>query len=100
MQMKLAFGKSGLDVNLPEGFRYRVLETRSALRIEDPVAAIEAALDHPIGSPPLKEIATQKKSAAIASPNAIATRRSTNAALLSYARGRRRSLPASLQPSK
>jgi len=50
MRDELAFGKSGLDVNLPEGFRYRVSKRAPLCRIEDPVSAIEAALDHPIGS--------------------------------------------------
>src|ERR1700676_836689 len=65
MRMDLAFGKTGLTVVLPEGFRYRVLEARSAKPLADPAAAIEAALDHPIGTAPLARLARGKRSAAI-----------------------------------
>lgn len=65
MRIDLAFGKSGLAVELPDGFRYRVLEARSARPLEDAAGAIAAALDAPIGSPPLAELARGKASAAI-----------------------------------
>jgi nickel-dependent lactate racemase len=65
MNLKLAFGKTGLVVDLPEGFRYRELEARSATPLEDAAAAIEAALDSPIGAPPLSELARGRNSAAI-----------------------------------
>ena len=65
MRMDLAFGKTGLTVTLPEGYRYRVLEARSAKPLPDPAAALESALDSPIGSPPLAELARGKSSAAI-----------------------------------
>ena len=65
MQVKLAFGKTGLDAVLPEGFRYRVLEARSATPLDNWQSALEAALDHPIGTAPLYELARGKRSAAI-----------------------------------
>ena len=65
MRTTLAFGKTGLDVNLPEGFDYRVLEARSAAPLPDWEAALESALNAPIGSAPLLELARGKKSAAI-----------------------------------
>ncbi len=65
MRMNLAFGKTGLTVALPEGYRYRVLEARTATALDDPAAAIEAALDNPVDSPPLAELARGKSSAAI-----------------------------------
>jgi lactate racemase len=65
MHTQLAFGKTGLSVALPEGFAYRVLEARSAAPLADWPAALEAALDHPIASPPLVELARGKRSAAI-----------------------------------
>ena len=65
MQIDLAFGKTGLAVDLPEGFHYRVLEARSATPLADWRSALEAALDRPIGTPPLLELARGKKSAAI-----------------------------------
>src|SRR3954467_3023845 len=65
MRIDLAFGKTGLAVDLPEKFRYRVLEARSAKPLPDSQSALEAALEHPIGTPPLAELARGKQSAAI-----------------------------------
>lgn len=55
-----------MSLELPEGFHYRVLEARSALPLADARAAIERALDSPVASPSLAELAAGKRSAAIA----------------------------------
>jgi nickel-dependent lactate racemase len=65
MRTWFAFGKEGLSLELPKGFCYQVLEARSAVPLADPAAAIDGALDHPIAGPPLKQLATGKRSAAI-----------------------------------
>ncbi len=65
MRIELAFGKSGLAVDLPEGYHYQVLEARSATPLEDAAGAIEEGLRQPIASPPLMELARGKRSAAI-----------------------------------
>jgi nickel-dependent lactate racemase len=65
MQAAFAFGKTGLKVSLPDGPRYWVVEGRSAAALEDAAAAIGAALDHPIGTKPLVEVAAGKRTAAI-----------------------------------
>jgi nickel-dependent lactate racemase len=65
MKIELAFGKIGITANLPLGFRYRVLEARSANPLPDWQGALESALDRPIGVPPLAELARGKRSAAI-----------------------------------
>jgi nickel-dependent lactate racemase len=65
MRIHLAFGKSGIEADLPEGFRYRVLEARSAKPLPNWQSALEAALDEPIGAPPLSGLARGKHSAAI-----------------------------------
>ena len=65
MKIELAFGKTGITANLPEGFRYRVLEARTATPLPDWQGALESALDRPIGAPPLAELARGKRSAAI-----------------------------------
>jgi nickel-dependent lactate racemase len=65
MAFHLAFGKTGIALDLPRGFDYRVLEARSATPLPDPAQALEQALDHPIGSSPLTELAAGKTSAAI-----------------------------------
>ena len=65
MQVDFAFGKTGLSLHLPEGFDYQLLEARSAAPLPDWSAALEAALDAPIGAPPLTELARGKKTVAI-----------------------------------
>jgi lactate racemase len=65
MKTRFAFGKSGIDVSLPDGIGCHVAHTRSAPALGDIVAALNAALDHPIGCPPLAELAADKRTAAI-----------------------------------
>src|SRR5215467_1753102 len=65
MKIELAFGKTGINADLPEGFRYRVLEARTATPLADWQLALESALDDPIGARPLAELARGKRSAAI-----------------------------------
>jgi lactate racemase len=65
MKATFAFGKRGLTLVLPDGPRYQVLETHSAPPLNDSLAALNSALDSPIGCAPLVKLATGKKSAAI-----------------------------------
>jgi nickel-dependent lactate racemase len=65
MKIDLAFGKTGLAVDLPERFRYRTLDARSAKALSDPQHELEAALERPIAAASLRDLARGKKSAAI-----------------------------------
>ena len=65
MQATFAFGKTGLTLTLPEGPHYEVVETRSAPGVPDAHTALAAALDNPIGSVPLVELARGKRTATI-----------------------------------
>jgi lactate racemase len=65
MQIRFAFGRQGLDVTLPDGPSYEVIESRSASPLQDVHAALDEALDHPIGCKPLSVLAAGKKTAAI-----------------------------------
>jgi nickel-dependent lactate racemase len=65
MTVEMAFGKSGLVLNLPKGFQYRVLEAHSAQPLLNAYRAVEEALDHPTGCVALGELARGKRSAAI-----------------------------------
>lgn len=64
-KIHLKFGKSGIQLNVPDGLEYMVVQGRSAKPIGDPIAALEHALDHPVGCLPLRELAAGKKTAAI-----------------------------------
>jgi len=65
MRANVAFGKTGLELELPDGFEYLFLEARSAKPLPDAAGAIEAALDAPAGCPPLETLARGVESAAI-----------------------------------
>ena len=65
MKLKVAFGKDGLNLDLPARYAYRVLEAKSAAPLPNVARSIEEALDAPIGSVPLRELARGKKTAAI-----------------------------------
>jgi nickel-dependent lactate racemase len=64
-QIRFAFGKTGIQVPIPEGTNYQIIEARSAAAIRDVAASLEYALDHPVGTEPLHVLATGKQSAAI-----------------------------------
>ena len=65
MKAHFSFGKSGVDVSVPDGFRTQVIMSHTALALDDELAAIAAALDAPIGCEPLAQLAAGKKTAAI-----------------------------------
>ena len=65
MKTRFAFGKSGIDVEVPAGFACHVAHARSAAAIRDVSAALGAALDDPIECEPLVELARGWRTAAI-----------------------------------
>jgi lactate racemase len=65
MRVDFAFGRTGLIVDLPAGFRYQILEARSARPLANAVEAVETALDSPIGASPLEALARGRGSVAI-----------------------------------
>ena len=65
MKLTLAFDKSGAEIDVPWGIMPTVLEPRFAQALDDPAAAIRAALDAPIRSASLDQMAAGKESAAI-----------------------------------
>ena len=65
MTTNFAYGKQELAVELPAGLHPLVLHGRSAGAIVDVAAALDVALDAPIGSAPLVELARGKRTAAI-----------------------------------
>jgi lactate racemase len=64
-QIRFAFGHNGLEITLPDGPHYEVIESRSASPLPDIAAALNLALDHPIGCKPLSALAAGRKTAAI-----------------------------------
>jgi nickel-dependent lactate racemase len=66
MKVTLDYGKTGLDVTLPDD---RLLAPPLAIRpadpLADPGAALDAALANPVGTPPLAELARGKRTACV-----------------------------------
>ena len=65
MKVHFSFGKAGMDVAVPEGYKTQIIMSHTAQALADERAALDAALDAPIGSEPLLKLATGKKTAAI-----------------------------------
>jgi nickel-dependent lactate racemase len=65
MRFKLDYGRTGLDVNLPDDRVVGPLEIRPAPPLDDPAAAVERVLARPTGTPPLAELARGRKNACV-----------------------------------
>ena len=65
MRIKLDYDKTGLEVELPDRNIVGPLELQPTEPVVDLVETLEAALNEPIGSRPLSELAHGKKSACI-----------------------------------
>jgi nickel-dependent lactate racemase len=68
MMTRFSFGKNGIDVSVPDGpagFDCQTVRSRSAAALTNVAAALDEALDHPIGCEPLAKLAAGKRTAAI-----------------------------------
>ena len=65
MKVRFSFGKSGIDVSIPDSYRTQVILSQTAHAVGNEPAALCAALDRPIGCAPLTELAAGKQTAAI-----------------------------------
>lgn len=65
MNIPLAFGKTGITLNVPDRNLLKVLTIEGAEATQDPAGKLRQALVTPIGSPPLADIARGKKSAVV-----------------------------------
>lgn len=65
MKSLFFYGKGGIEVEVPEDIPCRELRSRKAIAVADETVAVEAALDDPIASQPLLDLARSRKTAAI-----------------------------------
>ncbi len=65
MRVTLDYGRTGLDVELPDDRVVGPLAIRPAPPLADPAAALEAALARPIGTRPLAEVARGRRDACV-----------------------------------
>src|SRR5262245_41932433 len=65
MKVTLDYGRTGLEVELPDDRLVGPLAIRPSAPLDDPEGAIEAALKNPIGTRPLAEVARGRKNACV-----------------------------------
>ena len=66
MQVRLKYGEQGLELNFPETANFAgVLYPQEATPLADPAAAVQAALEEPHASQPLRELARGRRDAVI-----------------------------------
>lgn len=65
MKTRLAYGKKGLDLTLPDDANATVIETRFVQALTQPEQALRDALRQPIGAPPLRNLARSGQTVAI-----------------------------------
>lgn len=65
MNVKLAYGRTGLTVALPAEAQSTILSPRFVPGLKDETAAMRAALRSPIASPPLRKLISPQKTVAI-----------------------------------
>ncbi len=65
MKSLFLFGKSGIEVSVPDGFDCHEVRSRKAVAVADETAAVNEALDHPVACEPLMDLAKGRKTAAI-----------------------------------
>ena len=65
MDIRLDYGRAGLDISVPDSLRVSVLNPSKGEPLGDPTGAVEQALLHPIGARPLHEIARGRREAVV-----------------------------------
>jgi nickel-dependent lactate racemase len=65
VKIQLAYGKEGLEVDVPEKNLAKILTMKSTPPLADPLQAVNDSLLHPIGCPPFSELARKVKTACI-----------------------------------
>ena len=65
MRIHLDYGREGLDADLPDDNLRHILGIKPADPLPDIAAALKWSLAHPIGTPPLSELAKNRRDACI-----------------------------------
>ncbi len=65
MRVSVNYGRTGLEVDLPEANVVKVLSYQPADPLPDPAAAVARRLAEPVGTPPLAELARGRRDACV-----------------------------------
>ncbi len=63
--VNILYGKSGMQIRLPQGARATVIGKRPMTKLPDPRAAVRDALAHPVGAPAYGSLVQGRRSACI-----------------------------------
>ena len=66
MRVHLEYGRTGLDVELPDANVVKCLQYKPLDCLPDPAAAVRGVLTDPVGSPPLSQLARGRRNACVA----------------------------------
>jgi nickel-dependent lactate racemase len=66
VNLSLAYGKTGLEITLPDGADVTVVEPQYVAGLPDPIGALREALRQPIASPPLRALVNPSHTVGIA----------------------------------
>ena len=65
MKVELLYGRKGITVNVPDDIGATVIRKHPMTPLADPLQAVRQALEKPVASPPLSELARNKKNVCI-----------------------------------
>ena len=65
MDLQLDYGRTGMTIQLPDALRVSVVEPAKGTPLDDPTAAVEQALAHPLAARPLHELARGRRDAVV-----------------------------------
>jgi nickel-dependent lactate racemase len=65
MRVRLEYGRTGLDVDIPDELNARTLAYKNAEPLPNPHQAVRDLIAQPIGTPPLSELAKNRRDACI-----------------------------------
>ena len=65
MNIRLDYGRAGLDISVPDSLSVSVLNPSKGEPLADPMGAVEQGLLHPVGARPLHEIARGRREAVV-----------------------------------
>lgn len=65
MNVRLEYGRTGLEVNLTDGLNVQTLAYKDAAPLPNPDEAVRTVMERPTGTPPLAQLAVGKRSACI-----------------------------------
>src|SRR5258706_8489616 len=65
MHLRIDYGRTGLEFEVPSGVDVQLVESPRITPLGDPLGTVRRALEQPIGTPPLRDLARGKRDAVV-----------------------------------